>query len=465
MTGQQYILWKEWFQAFDALRGAFSRQITFWWALTFTIGLTVRQDHLGVTSVVRCLRLQPKCYSSLLRVLGSNAIKLDKLVTLWVSWIKARSQPVRCGKYLVVLADGVKIGKEGKRMPSVKSLHQQSVSNSKSSFIMGHHFEVLSLLVKDGMGRARAIPLVGEIHEGLRLSPRWKKTLTESFVELAGRIQTALGQEVAIVADAFYCCKTVLEGLECNGSQIVSRVKHNVVGYAPITSLPRRGPGRPRKKGDKVKLQDLWEKRTPDFTEWEFGRWFQIILYWPPAKRVVKFVFVEHKTKGRCILMTTHLSLSPETVIKLYQSRWQIEIGFKQAIHTLGVFGYHMWTKSMSKIKRGSGRQFLHRTTTEKREAILTKLRSYHNFVQLGLIAQGLLVHLSCTREKEVWESFQGWVRSMNQGKAPGEFVVQNALRETLWNFLRAKPKAFAFNIFLRSNLRQENQVIEQDVA
>jgi hypothetical protein len=465
MANAHYILWTEWFQAFSALRGAFSRQLTFWWALTFTIGMTVRQDRLGVTSVVRALNLEPRCYASILRVLGSSAINLQKLVTLWVTWVKGHTSPVMCGKYLVVLADGVKIGKEGRRMPGVKSLHQQSASNSKSSFIMGHHFEALSLLVRDRKGRHRAIPLVGEIHEGLRLSPRWKKTLTESFVQLAARVQATLGQEVAIVGDAFYCCQTVLQGLESNQSQIVTRVKHNVVGFLPVGTREKRGRGRPRKKGSKIRLGGLWKEKDHEFTEWKLGNYYQINLYWPPAKRVVKFILSEHRTKGRCILMTTHLSLAPETVIKLYQSRWQIELGFKQAVHTLGAFSYQLWTKSMTKIKRGSGDQFLHRVEPEPRMAILSKFRSYHIFVQLGFIAHGLLIYLSCYRESEVWTAFKGWVRSINNGAAPGEFVVQSALRETLWNFLRASPKGYAFRKFLNAHQNKESHIFQRESA
>ena len=38
-------------------------------------------------------------------------------------------------------------------MPAVKSLHQESENNSKTSFIMGHSFQVLGLLVHGPIGR------------------------------------------------------------------------------------------------------------------------------------------------------------------------------------------------------------------------------------------------------------------------------------------------------------------------
>ena len=45
---------------------------------------------------------------------------------------------VRVNGRTVVLADGLKRPKEGRKMPAVKSLHQESRCNAKASFIMGH---------------------------------------------------------------------------------------------------------------------------------------------------------------------------------------------------------------------------------------------------------------------------------------------------------------------------------------
>ena len=40
-----------------------------------------------------------------------------------------------------VLADGLKRPKEGRKIPGVKSLHQDSRCNAKASFIMGHSLQ------------------------------------------------------------------------------------------------------------------------------------------------------------------------------------------------------------------------------------------------------------------------------------------------------------------------------------
>ena len=76
------------------------------------------------------------------------------------------------GERLVCLADGIKAPKEGRKMPAVKLLHQQSASNSKPDYIMGHSFQAVSLLVQGPAGHVAAVPLVSRIHEGLIWSNR-----------------------------------------------------------------------------------------------------------------------------------------------------------------------------------------------------------------------------------------------------------------------------------------------------
>ena len=53
----------------------------------------------------------------------------------------------------------------------------------------------------------------------------------------------------------------------------------------------------------------------------------------------------------------------------------------------IGAYAYHFWMLGMKPLPRGTGDQYLHRTTDEYRAAIRRKLRAYHVYVQLGRIA------------------------------------------------------------------------------
>jgi len=60
-------------------------------------------------------------------------------------------------------------------------------------------------------------------------------------------------------------------------------------------------------------------------------------------------------------------------------------------------------------VRRGTGDQYLHRTSDIYRQAVRRKLRAYHVHIQLGCIAQGLLQHLALnhTAAAAVWHCFR----------------------------------------------------------
>ena len=89
----------------------------------------------------------------------------------------------------------------------------------------------------------------------------------------------------------------------------------------------------------------------------------------------------------------------------------------------------------MKPVRRGSGNQYLHKTSDTYRQAVRRKLRAYHVHVQLGCIAQGLLQHLSINHTAEVWRGFRSWLRTMNPAMPPSELIVASTLRSTLPTF------------------------------
>lgn len=107
-------LWFFWWNAIRQLRPAFTRLQTFLWFVTTVAGLTVRTEHLGVTSIVRALNLDPRHYNSLVRHFASSAIKLDQLTALWTKLVfRLLPQALRVNDRYVLVGDGIKIPKYG----------------------------------------------------------------------------------------------------------------------------------------------------------------------------------------------------------------------------------------------------------------------------------------------------------------------------------------------------------------
>ena len=120
-------LWDSWWNAIQLLRPAFSRLVSFMWFVTIVAGLTVRTDLRGATSIVRALNLRRGHYTSLIKHFHSSALKLDRLSALWAQAVlRLFPSPVRVNGRLVLVGDGIKIPKRGRKMPAVKLLHQQS---------------------------------------------------------------------------------------------------------------------------------------------------------------------------------------------------------------------------------------------------------------------------------------------------------------------------------------------------
>ena len=436
-------LWISWLHAVRLLRPACSRSRTFLWMVLVLMGLCCRMDLAGVTSFVRVLGFRGKAYHRFLHLFHSKALDLNKLTACWVRLCLTLFRPFEVGSRLVVLADGIKAPKEGKRMPAVKLLHQQSASNSKPEYIMGHSLQAISLLVQGPSGHVAAVPLTSRIHEGLVFSNRDHRTLLDKLVTLLLSITGVWNRKVLLVADAYYGSGKLILALLGKGHKLVTRAKSNAVAYLPVPAPSRRLRGRPRIYGTKVRIKDLAmddgafsEAPSPVYGESNVMLRYRCLdLMWRPAGRVVRFVIVRHPNRGTIFLLSTDLTLAPLEILEIYGYRFRIEVGFRQAVHVLGAYGYHFWMKGMKPLHRGDGDQYLHHTTDAYRTAIRRKLAAYHTYVQLGCIAQGLLQHLSLNHTAEVWRCFRSWLRTMNPSLPPSELVVANALRTGIPDF------------------------------
>jgi hypothetical protein len=443
-------LWTQWYSAISLLRPAFSHNATFVWFIVCVAGLSVRSDNLGVSSIVRALSLDgDRDYFSLLRNIHSDAIDLTKLRSAWTQVVlKIFGDRIeRVNGRIAVIVDGKKIAKSGKKMPAVKSLFQESESNTKPNYIMGHSTQAISILAR-AANTLFAVPLDIQIHEGVVFSNRDKRTLLDKLVSMVSGL--SLPEACYLVADAYYAKGKIIKGMLTQGHDLVTRVRSDCVAYH--SAKKPRGKvrrGRPKLYGKKVKLHNLFRSAlkidtliSPVYDERNVTlRVRTIDLLWKPAGHLVRFVLVEHPTRGRLVLMCTDLTLEPVEIIRLYGLRFKIELGFKQAAHLVGSYGYHFWMADMKPTRRGGGNQYMHCESEVYRKSVRRKLRAYHVFLFMGVVTQGLMHYLSTCHTQPVWQSFRSWLRTIRKGVAPTEMVVKIALRNELPEFLLVGAK------------------------
>ena len=452
-------LWKHWLRWVRPLRPACARRRTFLWLCVILMGFCVREDLLGVTSFVRSLGLDAMFYDRLLDFFHSPALDVGRLSALWAALVtQAHPGLLRCRGRLVLVGDGLKVPKAGHKMPAVKRLHQESDANTKPPYIMGHSCQAVGVLVQAGASVA-ALPLAARIHEGVVFSNRDRRTLLDKMIALLDSL--GLSDPIYFVADAYYASRKIARPLLARGSHLVARVRNNAVAYRPAPPPEQKKRGRPRLYGEKVALKSLFDnpeqmQTAPSPVYGEEGvqvRLCVLDLLWRPVGILLRFVAVEHPSRGRCILMCTDLELVPLEIIRLYGYRFKIELAFKHALHVVGAFVYHFWMAAMKPLRRGEGNQHPHRQSAAYRDALRRKLDAYHRFMQLGLIAQGIMIALATTVPELVWRHFGSWLRTVREGVHPSERVVAEALRNTLPDFLADEAADSILAKFLRDRL------------
>ena len=453
-------LWIEWWNLVSQLRPAFSRSRTFIWFAVALAAMSVRSDLLGVTSFVRALGLKACCYDRLLDCFHSRALILDALTRRWTELVLLTLTPFlyTVQGRLVLVADGIKVAKTGRKMPGVKKLHQESDNNTKPEFIFGHSCQAVGLIVR-AASSFLAVPLACRIHEGVVFSNRDHRSLLDKLILLVNSL--ALNRPFYLVADTYYAAANVINPLLKAGQHLIVAVRSNAVAYeaAPPCTTPTRG--RPRIYGNKIKLKTLFKEEasfiiapSPVYGEKKVALRYRVLdLYWKPVGLLVRFVLVIHPDRGQKILLATDRSLSGLQIIELYGVRFKIEVSFKQAIYTVGTYAYHFWMSDMTRRPRRSGNQYLHHKSSSYRDQVRRKIAAYHAHIQLGVIAQGLLQVLALHCTATVWKRFGSWLRTIRPDILPSELVVAIALRHSLPVFLADSPERHSLTKFIRERL------------
>ena len=453
-------------------RECFSRKAAFCWFLLIVTGFMLRGDHLGVTSVIRDLSLDPACYESLIHFFHSDAWEPSGIRRKWYE-ILARNAP--CWKVngkTVFAGDGVKQYKEAFYMSGVKKLFQESENNSKPEYIFGHLFGAVGLLAGDA-GRCFSIPLRMSIQDGLRTAALWDGSgipggsHVVQMVDCGTEAAQVFGHSILVLDRYFLSVPALRRISEWNSRpgqehslEIVTKAKTGCTAYTkPAPSADRRR-GRPRKKGDSVKVFSLFDSCAEKFTKVSllmYGEKKDVCFYatdllWgQKLYQEVRFVLVRYD-ELKSVLVSTDLSLSPEQIIEIYAHRAKIEESFREFKQTFGGFGYHFWTKALPKLNhfaKSSAPDPLSAVNDEKsRKRILSNIKAIEGFVLFAGIAMGILQLISLSDEFTEKVCRSRYLRTPSREK-PSEATVMYYLRRTIFLLMLNSPDSPITKIIL----------------
>ena len=448
------------------LRPCFSRQATFEWFVMILMGFLIRCDHNGLTSIVRWLFLTPESYELILHFFRATSWQLEPLLSKWVQIAFQRYPRITIAGRSILLADGVKLGKEARRMPAIKTLHQDSDNTSKAPYIRGHHFGFVGLLV-GSFAKAFCLPLRGQLHEGiegLRQEPGWQGQPATIVTRMAHLVVWSAQQMNAlcyVALDAYFATGPafgIFKAARHETGQpwvhLITRAKDNYVAYF------HWGADQPKfQDQDKVSLKsvfsfhELFEKaQVTTYGEAKTVVYYCENLLWKPFGELIRFVWVidgEHTY----ILMCSDLNLSPTEIITIYAYRWKIEIMFFALKHWLGGFAYHFWTRAFPKLKRGETLDVA-TCTPETRQQLSRTLDAIERFVNLAGMALGLLQYLALTQGAQIWQHYHGWLRTYSSS-VPSEAVVQNVMRAEFFSLVDKVPYCRTLELLLEKSVRR----------
>ena len=438
----------------------FSRKASFCWFVTITVGFMLRSDKLGVTSVIRDLALSPHCYLSMIHFFRASSWSLDTIRRCWFSAVKQYSPLYTEGPFHVLVGDGVKQAKEGRRMPGVKKLFQESENSSKPEFIHGHMFGGLGILAGNP-GSWACVPLSIRLHDGLQDIHGWNRASlppASHVLKMVGdayRAAQTFG-DCLLLLDRYFLTVPALKtlnALNCAGAvrlEIVTKAKRSCTAFEkPAPGKP--GRGRPRKKGDAVHLKELFASHKEQFAETrmelygkqETIRYYCVDLLWgQKLYQELRFVLVE-MGGVQSILASTSLELEPLSIIRLYSYRFRIECMFRELKQQLGAFCYHFWSKHMPKLsyyRKAWEPGPLEQVKNERsRKNILKAVRAIEMHMVISCIAMGILQIISVCSYGKLSSDQLRYQRTPSRGRV-SEAALMVHLRKYFFMFMQQQP-------------------------
>ncbi|MEI7028426.1 transposase [Paenibacillus sp. y28] len=456
-------------------RSCFSRHATFEWFVVIIVGFMVRSDHLGVTSVIRDLALNSRSYETMIHFFRSSAWSLESLRLAWIQTVRKAAPLLIVQERVVLVGDGMKQAKEGRRMPGVKKLHQESENVSKGEYIFGHLFGAIGVLAGTPQ-KWFCLPLFMNLQDGVKTILGWhtadgdeQPSHVVQMIEQGFAAARIFGNALFLL-DRYFLSVPALERLNaCHNSSatrmhLVTKAKANVMAYERPAEK-KSGRGRPPKKGKAIKLKDVFATRAADFqtaTVTLYGKeealqFLCLDLLWGQGLyQELRFVLVRRGMQYS-ILVSTDLTLSATDIIGLYGCRFKIECTFREMKQVIGAFGYRFWSKSMPKLNRYLKKGEVHpleqvKDEQDQRRIHLT-LQAMEGFVMCQCIAMGLLQLSALRYSGRTPTLFFRYLRTPSR-TVVSEATVSAYLRQSIFR-LFAQNKHLSITKIIRS--KQDN--------
>jgi hypothetical protein len=241
---------------------------------------------------------------------------------------------------------------------------------------------------------------------------------------------------------------------------MVMRAKKNPTAYED--PIPNKR-GRPRKKGETIKVKELFISRAHEFIEAavtmygkeENLRYYSCDLLWgKKLYQKLRFVLVV-QGEAQSIFVTTDLTLTPVQILRLYGYRFKIECSFRELKQVIAGFAYRFWSFSMPRLNRfaKSGYDPLETVNCEKDKLRITRaFNAIQGFVMAASIAFGLLQICALRFADEINAPNLRWLRSRTN-VTPSEATTAHFMRKSIFRYIAFRQDLLIMRFILERQL------------
>ncbi len=447
---------------YDALidfRKVFSRHRSWLIFVMIVLGFIGSSEMVGVSSFCRFWLLDTPGYHVLLHFFRSTAWNLNTLLEHWFVFVLSQEQSLLSQGRLVTLGDHTYVPKEGRRIPGVVTLKQDSETQSKPSYFKGQCWGALALAV-GSFSSPFALPLNLRLHQGfahLGQNEDQSLSLCQQMVMMAIEFGLKTGKPIVLVLDAYFSVGSVfnlahsvyLISVKSPLVEIIVKAKKNYVAYFQANPDDYTGVGRPSEYGEEIHLMEVFDhlhlfEKIPARIYGQMEEIFllHLDLMWKPTHGFIRFVFAK-TSHGPIVLMCSNLHQDPIAAIELYCLRTRIETMFQMLKQLLHIFHCHFWSKKMPKHSRKpKSNKTLQAPKTEDIKTVEACWLAAERFVNLGAIALGLLQLIALLFTNQIWNRFDGFLRTRSR-EIPSERTTKMVMANLVTrDFLNLAPTA-----------------------
>jgi hypothetical protein len=439
------------YQALGSFRGLFSRSSTWLLFCMVVLGFIGSVDIIGVSSFCRFWGVGENVYNSFINFFRSSAWSMDALILYWTTFVISQNEAVKIQGRVVLHGDHTSVPKDGRRMPGVVTLKQDSETQSKPSYFRGHFWGAISMLVGT-VTAPFSLPLNLRLHQGsIHIGQGTKNeknpdTLGVRIVQMALDFAIEHDLPCVLVLDAFFSNAAVFLRASSVWSiklkqplvTLIVKAKKSYVAYFEAEQSKERGPGRPPKYGQKVKLMELFD-HTHLFSKTMcqvYGTVEEVSiatfdLLWKPTGSLIRFVLAV-TSHGPIVLMCSDLTQDPCAALRLYCTRIRIEVMFDVLKNLIMAFCYRFWSKLMPRHSRKPKKnKTLKKPAKDALPTVKSCWEACERFVMLGAIAQGLLQLISLKFRNSIWSQSDSFLRTQSRS-LPSERTVKQVIARLL---------------------------------